>query len=405
MTARRSLTPTSSQGPSTFLDSGIVSSSTTDTDPWSVVFAPDSFKGSIPADEVAHTLAEGWRRVRPADRLILKPMADGGEGTVDAFEAAVAGARRIPITVPGPAGDDVETSWLLLPATEDTAGGTGVVELANTSGIELLGSDRHPWTAHTRGFGRAIAAALEHGVSRLVLGIGSSASTDAGIGMLTELGARFTDVEGARVPDGAAGLARVAAADLTGLRPLPEAGVVVLCDVTNPLTGPAGAAPVFGPQKGLSASDIGDVDAALVRFAPFLPADPGRAGAGAAGGAGFALLAWGAPLVPGAVAVSDLIGLPAAIQAADLVITGEGSFDGQSASGKAPDLVTRIAAAANVPVGLVAGRIDRTAELDRFAATVSLTELAGSAEAAMASPAVWLDRAGRELARRMTTMQ
>lgn len=376
----------------------VVTTSATGTEPWSVVFAPDSFKGSIPADEVAHALATGWRSVRTDDVLILKPMADGGEGTVKAFEAAVAGARRMPITVPGPAGVDVETSWLLLPATKDAAGGTAVVELANTSGIELLGSERRPWTAHTRGCGRAIVAALDHGVSRLVLGIGSSASTDAGIGMLTELGARFTEVGGEPVPDGAAGLTRVVRADLTGLRSLPEAGVVVLCDVTNPLTGPAGAAAVFGPQKGLTSADVVEADAALVRFARLLPTDPDEAGAGAAGGAGFALLAWGASLVPGAVAVSDLIGLPAVIREADLVITGEGSFDGQSASGKAPDLVTRIAAAANVPVGLVAGRIDRTAELGRFAATMSLTESAGSAEAAMTSPQTWLHEAGRALA-------
>lgn len=375
-----------------------MSTSATGSQPWSVVFAPDSFKGSISADEVAHALATGWRSVRAEDDVVLKPMADGGEGTLDAFEAAVAGARRMPVTVPGPAGVDLESSWLLLPPTEDAVGGTGVVELANTSGIELLGSARRPWTAHTRGFGRAIVAALDHGVSRLVLGIGSSASTDAGVGMLTELGASFTDAEGEPVPDGAEGLASVATADLTKLRALPYGGVVVLCDVTNPLTGPVGAAPVFGPQKGLTAADVVAVDAALVDFARFLPTDPDEAGAGAAGGTGFALRAWGAPLVPGAAAVSELIDLPPAIQAADLVITGEGSYDGQSASGKAPELVSRIAEAAKVPVGLVAGRIDRTADLGRFAAMVSLTELAGSAKAAMTSPQTWLEQAGRALA-------
>lgn len=362
------------------------------------MLAPDSFKGSISADRVADALAAGWRRVRPDDDVVLKPMADGGEGTLSAFEAAVSGARRMPVTVPGPGGVLVESSWLLLPATAETPRGTAVVELAGTSGIELLGSERRPWTAHTRGFGRAIAAALDHGVSRLILGIGSSASTDAGIGMLTELGARFTDAAGEPVSDGAAGLTNVVAADLTDLRPMPEAGVVVLSDVTNPLTGPGGAAAVFGPQKGLSAADILEVDAALVRLAELLPADSDAPGAGAAGGVGFALLAWGAPLVPGATAVSELIDLPEAIRHADVVITGEGSFDGQSASGKAPDLVTRLAQGAGVRVGLVAGRVDRTAELDRFAATVSLTELAGSSEAAMTQPETWLRQAGRELA-------
>ena len=370
--------------------------------PWSVVLAPDSFKGSIAADRVARALAAGWVGVRPDDELILKPMADGGEGTVDAFEAAVAGAQRMPVTVAGPDDVPIESSWLLLPPSEEAARGTAVVELASTSGIELLGSERRPWTAHTRGFGRAIAAALDHGVSRLILGIGSSASTDGGIGLLTELGARFVDAAGEPVPDGAAGLSRVAAVDLADLRAMPEAGVVVLSDVTNPLTGPRGAAAIFGPQKGLAEADIAEVDAALVRLAGMVPADPDTPGAGAAGGVGFALLSWDAPLMPGAAAVSELIGLPAVIQRADVVITGEGSYDGQSASGKAPDLVTRTAHALGVPVGLVAGRIDRTADLDRFAALVSLSELAGSSEAAITSPETWLRQAGRDLAVALT---
>ena len=367
-----------------------------------MVLAPDSFKGSIAADRVARALAAGWVGVRPDDELILKPMADGGEGTVDAFEAAVAGAQRMPVTVAGPDDVPIESSWLLLPPSEEAARGTAVVELASTSGIELLGSERRPWTAHTRGFGRAIAAALDHGVSRLILGIGSSASTDGGIGLLTELGARFVDAAGEPVPDGAAGLSRVAAVDLADLRAMPEAGVVVLSDVTNPLTGPRGAAAIFGPQKGLAEADIAEVDAALVRLAGMVPADPDTPGAGAAGGVGFALLSWDAPLMPGAAAVSELIGLPAVIQRADVVITGEGSYDGQSASGKAPDLVTRTAHALGVPVGLVAGRIDRTADLDRFAALVSLSELAGSSEAAITSPETWLRQAGRDLAVALT---
>ena len=379
-----------------------VISSVAGASPWSVVLAPDSFKGSIAADRVARALAAGWAGVRPDDELILKPMADGGEGTVDAFEAAVAGAQRMPVTVAGPDDVLIESSWLLLPPSEEATRGTAVVELASTSGIELLGSERRPWTAHTRGFGRAIAAALDHGVSRLILGIGSSASTDGGIGMLTELGARFVDGAGEPVPDGAAGLSRVAAVDLADLRVMPESGVVVLSDVTNPLTGSRGAAAIFGPQKGLTEADIVEVDAALVRLAGVIPADPDTPGAGAAGGVGFALLSWGAPLMPGAAAVSELIGLPAVIQQADVVITGEGSYDGQSASGKAPDLVTRTAHALGVPVGLVAGRIDRTADLDRFAALVSLSELAGSSEAAITSPETWLRQAGRDLAVALT---
>jgi glycerate kinase len=370
----------------------------TAADRWRVIVAPDSFKGSIGAGRAANALAAGWRDIRPGDDVVPMPMADGGEGTLDAFEAAVAGATRVPLSVTGPADVPVEATWLLLPATEGAPSGTGVVELAATSGIELLGPARHPWSAHTRGFGQAIAAALDAGVSRLVLGIGSSASTDAGSGMLSALGARFTDDAGRPVPDGARGLSAVSHADLTGLRGLPEGGVLVLSDVTNPLAGPNGAAHVFGPQKGLSPDDVIEADAALSYFARFLPADPRASGAGAAGGVGFALLAWGADIVSGAAAVSELTGLDHAIRDADFVVTGEGSFDAQSAAGKAPDLIARRAQDAGVRVGLVAGRIERAASLDRFAATASLVQLAGSADAAMREPERWLRLAGRALA-------
>ncbi|MFT4230197.1 MAG: glycerate kinase, partial [Microbacterium sp.] len=273
----------------------------------SVVVAVDSFKGSISAGAAAAALADGWREVRPGDELVLRPMADGGEGTLDAFAAAIRGARRMPVTVRGPHGGDVTASWLLLP------GGTGVVELASTSGIELLGGDLRPWSADTRGFGQAIGAALDHGVRRLVLGIGSSASTDGGAGMLAALGARFADAAGLPIASGLQGLQHLAAADLSGLRPPPPGGVVVLSDVTSPLCGPRGAAAVFGPQKGLSAADLPRADAALARLAGLIAAvDPEQPGAGAAGGTGFGLLAWGARLVPGAAEVAELIALRAA---------------------------------------------------------------------------------------------
>lgn len=381
-----------------------------------VVIAPDSFKGTIAAAAAAQALAEGWRRERPADDVRLLPMADGGEGTVDAFATAVPAARRMPVTVTGPEGVDVEASWVLLPSTSDALGGTGVVELASTSGIELLGAPPRlrPFDAHTRGFGEAIAAALAHGVSRLVLGIGSSSSTDGGAGMLTALGARFTDAHGAPIDDGARGLADVVSADLSGLAALPPGGVTVLSDVTNPLLGARGAAAVFGPQKGAAPDDVGVLDAGLARFAEVLGAaapgadrdassrpslSTGAAGAGAAGGTGFGLLAWGAALVPGSAAVAELVGLGGAVAAASLVITGEGSYDGQSAAGKVPAHVGALAAAAGVPVDLVAGRIASDADVSGFARTASLTALAGSAEAAMADPTQWLVAAGAAFAR------
>lgn len=368
-----------------------------------VVIAPDSFKGTIAAAAAAEALAAGWRRVRPSDEMRLLPMADGGEGTVDTFATAVPGARRMPITVTGPEGTPVEASWVLLPPTDDAPSGTGVVELASTSGIELLGTPPRlrPFEAHTRGFGEAIAAALAHGVSRLVLGIGSSSSTDGGVGMLTALGARFTDGSGSPIAPGARGLATVSSADLSRLAPLPPHGVTVLSDVTNPLLGAGGAAAVFGPQKGAAPDDVAVLDAGLARFAALLDADPDAAGAGAAGGTGFGLLAWGARLVPGSAAVAELIGLDEAVASGSVVVTGEGSFDGQSAAGKVPAHVGAVAATAGVPVMLVAGRIAADAEVSGFAATASLTALAGSSDAAMAAPAHWLTEAGAALARRL----
>jgi glycerate kinase len=327
-------------------------------------------------------------------------MADGGEGTLDAFEAAVPGAMRIPVTVTGPENAAVAASWLLLPASADAPHGTGVVELASTSGIELLGAPARlrPLDAHTMGFGEAIAAALEAGVSRLVLGIGSSASTDGGTGLLAALGARFSDSSGRPVAPGGRGLGAIAAVDLSGLPALPHGGVDVLTDVTHPLRGPRGAAAVFGPQKGADADDIAVLDACLGRLADLLDADPQLPGSGAAGGSGFGLLAWGARLVPGAAAVAELVGLRTAVAEASVVVTGEGSFDGQSAGGKAPDLVQRWASEAGVPVSLVAGRIAPDASTAAFVRAVSLTALAGSGEAALQEPARWLVEAGRALA-------
>ncbi|MFC4137599.1 MULTISPECIES: glycerate kinase [unclassified Microbacterium] len=358
-----------------------------------VVLAPDSFKGTITAADAASALADGWG---DAAEFVMRPMADGGEGTVAAFAAAVPGAVRMPVTVDGPAGAPVDTAWLLLPATAEAPEGTAVIDLASTSGIELLDQLR-PFDADSTGFGQAIAAALDHGVSRLVLGIGSSASTDGGTGMLRVLGARFADASGSEVAQGARGLPSIAHADLSGLLPAPE--TLVLTDVTNPLTGPRGAAEVFGPQKGLTgAADRTRTDAGLAALAALLGLDPETPGAGAAGGVGGALVAWGARLLPGASEVARLIGLAEAIADADLVITGEGSYDGQSGDGKVPSFVAGLAADAGVPAAVVAGRITADADTSIFAASVSLTELSGASEAALAEPARWLRAAGAGLA-------
>lgn len=361
-----------------------------------VVLAPDSFKGTITAADAAVALASGWASVDPSAVFLHRPMADGGEGTVAAFAAAVPGARRMSVTVDGPAGAPVDTAWLLLPPTTDAPSGTAVIDLASTSGIELLDALR-PWDADTRGFGQAIAATLDHGVSRLVLGIGSSASTDGGTGMLTALGARFLDGSGAPVERGARGLAEIASVDLSGLRAAPE--VRVLTDVTNPLIGPRGAAAVFGPQKGLDVEGITRTDAALARLADLLGLDPATPGTGAAGGTGGALVVWGGTLAPGAAEVAELIGLADAIAGADVVITGEGSYDGQSGDGKVPSFISGLAAGAGATAMLAAGRITADADTKPFAASASLTDLAGSSAAALGDPARWLREAGAVLAR------
>ncbi|WP_461514562.1 glycerate kinase [Rathayibacter agropyri] len=358
-----------------------------------VIVAPDSFKGSASAIEVARALAEGWRRERPGDEIVLAPMADGGEGTVAAFAIAVPEARRHALVVPGPDDRPVRTEWLLLPD------GTAVVELASSSGLTLLEAPR-PLTAHTRGFGRAIAAALDDGARALLLAIGGSASTDGGVGALRELGARFLTLAGQEVGDGGGALHELARIELSGLRPIPAGGASILSDVTHPLLGDVGAAGVFGPQKGAGFEDILRLDDGLRRLAAHLDADAGAAGAGAAGGTGFGLLAWGARLAPGSAAVGEALGLPRLVAGADVVITGEGRFDAQSMAGKVPSYVLGLAQAAGARTLLVAGALE--APTTAFVAAISLTEEAGSTAAALAEPLPHLRAVARTLAALVT---
>jgi glycerate kinase len=355
-----------------------------------VAIAPDSFKGTATAIEVTNALAEGWLSVRPGDSLIRMPLADGGEGTLDAFELAVPGARRMPVTVAGPDGRQVEASWVLLPDN------SGVVELAVTSGITLL-DPLQPMDAHTLGFGQAIAAAIDSGVDRLYLAIGGSSSTDGGVGALTALGAAFYDAAGRPITPGGRGLGTVASVDTSRLRAVPAGGAVILSDVTNPLLGPTGAAAVFGPQKGASATQVADLDAGLSHLCTLLGTDPEVPGAGAAGGTGFGLLAWGAVVASGADAVGTVMHAPEVVASATVVLTGEGRFDGQSDAGKVPSYVRSLAEASGATPMLVAGSI--SAEPTGFAVAIALTELAGSADAAMGETAHWLREAGAHLAR------
>ncbi|WP_228545801.1 glycerate kinase family protein [Microcella flavibacter] len=371
-----------------------------------VVLAPDSFKGSASAVEAVAALARGWGSVRPDDELVARPMADGGEGTLDAFEVAVPDARRMPVRVTGPDSRVVDSHWVLLPRTA-TRPATAVVELAATSGLTLL-EHPAPDDAHTLGFGEAIAAALDHrdaqgrGVDRLLLALGGSSSTDGGAGALRALGARLLDAHGAEVPLGLRGLVSLATVDLSGLRALPPGGAVILGDVDNPLLGARGAAAVFGPQKGVV--DIEGADAALAHLASLLPhVDAATPGAGAAGGAGFGLLAAGAVMSSGSRRIAEAVALAEALQQADLVITGEGRFDTQTAAGKAPAEVARLAALARpagVPVAVVAGSVGAAAPVEGLAAVVELAALAGGSAAAFARAEHWLEHAGAALARR-----
>lgn len=357
-----------------------------------VVIAPDSFKFSASATDAAAHLAEGWASVRPMDHVKQLPMADGGEGTVDAIFHAVEGAELRTARVTGPAGEPVDANWALLPD------GTAVIELAQSSGIELL-DELIPLDATTTGCGEVIRAALRAGATRIAVGLGSSASTDAGLGILRALGAKATDVNGADVPDGARGVLAAHSIDLPELVPLPPGGVVALTDVDAPLFGQRGAAVVFGPQKGLGGSELSDVDEALARFAGLTNTDPYAPGMGAAGGTGFGLAVWGASVVTGAAEVARVIGLEKAIAEADVVITGEGAFDGQSAFGKVPFFVAELARSNDVEVNLVAGVVKDDADTSQFARVEALRDRATTTDDSIVNALTYLREAGRDLAR------
>lgn len=318
-----------------------------------VVLAPDKFKGTLTAAEVAKHLADGIRSRLDVD-LVIVPVADGGDGMLDAFEAA--GFRRVPI-------DAADAIGAIQPSRFVRRGQDAVIELAAVAGLARLGESRAPLTATSRGVGEVMAAALDAGCRHLVLGVGGSASTDGGIGMLQALGARVTNAAGHDVGPGGLGAAAAARLDITELHPdLAHATVEVACDVDNPLTGPHGAAVTYGPQKGADPDEVRLLDVALGNWADVVAAATGadrrdEPGAGAAGGVGFAAAAvLGAKLRPGVTLVLDLVGFADAVAGADLVVTGEGSLDEQTLRGKAPVGVAAAAKAAHVPTVAVAGR-------------------------------------------------
>ena len=366
-----------------------------------VLVAPDKFKGSLAATEVAAQVAAGLARAGYRGEVVRLPVADGGDGTVDA--AVSAGYRRVEREVRGPTGRPVKAAFALL---DDTA----VIEAAQASGLALLAPGQlAPLTASTWGVGELILAAIQMAARRIVLAVGGVATTDGGAGLLAALGARLTDASGNQLPPGGAALARLATLDLSGLRDLSGVEFQLASDVNNPLLGPSGAAAVYGPQKGASPREVPLLDAALARWADVAEGVTGTRyrdapGAGAAGGLGFAVLAFlGARMRPGIEYLLDLVSFGARLDGARLVITGEGSLDAQTLRGKTPAGVARAVAARDpgIPVVAVAGRCTLTTQELRaagFAAAYPLTAIEPDLARCFADAGPLVERLGERIA-------
>jgi len=360
--------------------------------PLNVLFAPDSFKGSLTSVQVARALADGWSAARSGDTIEHAPLGDGGEGSIHAI-AFAGGWEWIQATVTGPLETDVNAGWL---RSEDRT--RGFIELAEASGLSRVEPGAHdPIRASTRGTGQLLEKALAAGLQRIILGIGGSATTDGGLGILEALGARDdgTDV------------------DLSGLDPrLASVDLEIACDVSNPLLGPTGAAATYGPQKGATPAQVTELDGRLERWADRLERATGRRerdtpGAGAAGGTGFGMLAIAdrfrsLVLRPGVDLVMDATGFDEKLGRADLVVTGEGRIDEQTAFGKTALGVARRASAAGVPCiavggGVTPGGIDALRPLG--VVVVPVVEQPVTVEAAMAAGTAPVERCGERIAR------
>lgn len=367
-----------------------------------ILLACDKFKGTLTAPEVHARLAPALTAAGHTVESV--PIADGGDGTVDA--AVSAGFTRHTAEVTGPLGTPVTAVWAEF-------AGTAVIEMAQASGLALVTSasgsapDAHTaLTATSAGTGELIAAALDAGCTEIVLGVGGSATTDGGAGMLTALGVRLLDESGHPVPAGGVGLEHLARVDTADLHPRLREGsahVILASDVENPLTGHQGAAAVYGPQKGAGPTEVERLDRALERFAARVPDGPhhaARTGAGAAGGMGFGAFAvLGAASVPGADYVLDLVGFGRALETAEVVVTGEGRFDEQTLSGKGPGAVIAAARDAGLPVHVVCGSSEIPADQASglgLAGIHPLTDLAALADC-LADPAPVLERLAAEL--------
>ena len=367
-----------------------------------VLVAPDKFKGSLTAEQAARHLAAGLRE--GGAEPVRLPIADGGEGTVEALVAA--GFTPRTAVVHGPLGDPVRAVFAL-------RGDTAVIELAQASGLALVpdGRSAEPLRASTRGTGELLLRALDAGARHLVLAVGGSASTDGGAGLLAALGARLLTADGGELPDGGGALRELARIDLSGLDPrLRHTAVTVACDVDNPLLGPRGAAAVFGPQKGAGPQDVAELESGLRQLVTASAVELGsraeraaRApGAGAAGGTGYAaLLHLGADFRSGIGLILEHTGFAAELARSELVVTGEGSLDEQSLHGKGPVGVAEAARAAGVPVVAVCGRLALTAEALHaagFDRVHSLAEWEPDPQRSMAHAGRLLETVGRRIA-------
>ena len=347
----------------------------------SVVIAPDSFGGALDSVGVAAAIASGWAGVRPDDEILRRPMADGGEGTLAAVADALGdAAQRRSVQTTDALGRPVTAEWLLLD------GGRGAfVEMAAASGLALLTpEERNPANARlasTRGTGDLVRAALDAGVGRITIGLGGSATTDGGSGLLRALGARFLGRDGTEIAEGGAALASLERIDGSALDSrLADVALVVASDVTNLLCGASGAAATYGPQKGADPAAVEELDAALARYGHAIEDATGRLvadlpGAGAAGGTTAGLLAFtGAVVRPGVEVVADLVGLAAALESADLVITGEGRADEQTLQGKTAMGVATLARPRHTPVVLLCGSLGPGAETLDVATAITVVQ-------------------------------
>lgn len=330
-----------------------------------ILLCPDSFKGSLSAAEAAEAMARGAARACPATKLIKMPLADGGEGTVDALVNAT-GGEFVEVNVRDPLMRWVSATFGILCDSS-----TAVIEMAAASGLQLLSEDEYnPRIASTYGTGQLILSALHQGVNRIIVGIGGSATNDGGAGMAQAMGARLLDGAGRSLPPGGAALIHLCHISMSEfLFPIDKVRVEVACDVINPLTGPNGASAVYGPQKGATPEIVRELDLALAHYAEILrlalDADVADLpGAGAAGGLGAGLAAFlGAQLKPGIDTVLDAVGFDDALDGTDLILTGEGKIDAQTAQGKTVAGVAARAKAAGVPVIAIGGVLEDAPEL------------------------------------------